>query len=203
MNSCRDFWNDLTEEMITKRLLQAYPLTNPWINSNGFRKAAVLIPLFCDQGEWQILFTRRTDRVQTHKGQVSFPGGGMEPWDDGPEETALRETFEEIGLPAVQVSILGKLADSPTISNFVITPVVGRITWPFEFILSPDEVGRVFTVPLWWLADEQNYELKPFVRINGHEEMVVQYHAYDNEIIWGVTGRLMVNLVQVLGESSN
>ncbi|MDD5168046.1 MAG: CoA pyrophosphatase, partial [Syntrophales bacterium] len=122
------------------------------------RPAAVLIPLIrmpIESGGpgWHILYTRRTDLVEHHKGQVSFPGGRRDPGDSSPEATALREACEEIGLNPADVHILGRMDDFLTVSNYRVTPVVGTMPWPYPLTLSPNEVSRVFTVPVDWLAD--------------------------------------------------
>ena len=112
------------------------------------RNAAVLVPLTYVQDEWHILFTRRTDRVQSHKGQVSFPGGASDEGETTPEQTALREADEEIGMHPADVQILGRLSQLITISSFRVTPVVGVIPFPYAFKVANIEVARVFTIPL-------------------------------------------------------
>ena len=131
------------------------------------RSAAVLVPLLCKNGAWQLLFTRRTEQVPHHKGQVSFPGGAHEPEDGNLVKTALREAAEEIGLQPADVRILGALGDMPSVSNYMITPIVGRITRPFEVKLSKYEVSRVFTIPLEWLADARHREMRPYKAADG------------------------------------
>src|SRR5512137_1302809 len=113
--------------------------------------AAVLIPLVRWMDEWQLVFTRRTETVEQHKGQVSFPGGGCDALESTPEATALREAWEEIGLQPGDVRLLGRLTDLITITGYRVTPVVGVIPWPYQLRLEPAEVGRVFTIPLLWL----------------------------------------------------
>ncbi len=167
--------------------------------TNGFRRAAVLIPLAWKGGEWQVLFTRRTEKVQSHKGQVSYPGGAVEPLDRSLEDAACRETYEEIGLAPDQIRIVGRLHDYPTISDFVITPIVGLIPWPVSFQVSAEEVQRVFFVPLHWLADPTHFEERPYLRQNGKVEPVIYYQHYDGEMVWGVTGRITVNFLKILG----
>lgn len=167
--------------------------------SDGYRRAAVLIPLVWKDEEWQVLFTRRTEMVQSHKGQVSFPGGAVEPGDRTLEDTARRETHEEIGLAPDEIRIVGRLNDYPTISDFLITPIVGLIPWPVSFHLSAEEVQRVFFVPLHWLADPTHFEERPYLRQNGKVEPVIYYQLYDGEMVWGVTGRITVNFLTILG----
>lgn len=191
----------LTEDEIIRRLNQnrgsyaAVPARD--FSQANLRPAAVLVPLLRANGEWQLLYTRRTETVQRHKGQVSFPGGAADPEDGSPEETALREAHEEIGLLPSDVSILGRLSFLATVTHYLITPVVGRIHWPSALHLSAGEVSRVFTIPLRWLADPANWELRPFQRV-GYYEDVIYYQPYDGEILWGATARITVEFLRVL-----
>ena len=111
------------------------------------------MPLVETENGWHILYTRRTERVESHKGQVSFPGGGCDAGETEPEQTALREAQEEIGVDPASVRVLGRLPNMITITAFRVTPVVGVIHWPAVFRLGEAEVERVFTIPLSWLAD--------------------------------------------------
>ncbi len=163
------------------------------------RCAAVLIPLLRSKGEWQVLFIRRTDTVQEHKGQVAFPGGGCEPQDKNQEETALREAQEEIGLQPQDVRILGRLPEFVTITNYSIAPFVGIFPWPYPLVMEPQEVDRIFTIPLGWLADPAHREVRSFVR-NGqvHRDGVIYFQPYDGELLWGASARMMVDLLHTL-----
>ncbi len=163
--------------------------------------AAVLIPFALLKDEWQIVFTRRTDTVEHHKGQVSFPGGGCETGEDSPDATALREAREEIGLAPEDVRLLGRMNDIITITNYRVTPIVGVIPWPYHFTPEPAEVGRVFTIPLLWLADRANWD-EQFINREGfsHPFPVVRYHSYDGEILWGATARITLDLLKTIME---
>lgn len=189
----------LSDEDISLRL--AKHLTNTPIQDLqvGWRKAAVLVPLLCRDEEWQILYTRRTDHVPHHKGQVSFPGGAYENQDADLIETALRESCEEIGLAPDSVQVLGQLPGMPTVSNYVITPIVGRITRPFKISLSEYEVSRVFTIPLSWLADSSHREMRPYQALDGRVFDVIFYQPYDDEILWGATAYMTVKFLEALG----
>lgn len=158
--------------------------------------AAVLIPLVQDGGEWHILYTRRTQRVESHKGQVSFPGGGCDEGETSPEQTALREAAEEIGVDPAMVRLLGRLEAMITISSFRVTPVVGALPWPTVFRLNEHEVERVFTVPLSWLANPENRWEFAFP---GNKRGVVVYHPYDGELVWGATARITVDFLRAIG----
>jgi 8-oxo-dGTP pyrophosphatase MutT (NUDIX family) len=164
-----------------------------------FRAAAVLIPLVCSQEEWNLIFTRRTELVQNHKGQVSFPGGAAEAEDICREDTALRETYEEVGIERANVEILGCMWDMPTITGFVITPVVGRVVWPLDMRLAAEEVSRAFIVPLNWLADPENREEVEITLPDGRQEKVIHFKLYDGERIWGATARIAINFLRVIG----
>jgi 8-oxo-dGTP pyrophosphatase MutT (NUDIX family) len=163
--------------------------------ADSLKCAAVLVPLVWHSDEWHILFTRRTDRVESHKGQVSFPGGACDDGESTPEETALREAAEEIGLSAKDVRVLGRLNEMVTISYYRVTPVVGVIRWPAVFRPASEEVARIFTMPLAWLAEKSNrWEFT----LPGRSRSVIFYHPYDGELLWGATARMTVEFVNAL-----
>jgi 8-oxo-dGTP pyrophosphatase MutT (NUDIX family) len=193
----------IPEEFIKDRIKNSvHPsfMETPFEEFKGpVRRAAVLIPLAPVANEWHLLFTRRTDFVDHHKGQVSFPGGRMDSDDESSEATALRETFEEIGVRPEDVQLLGALGEYLTVSNYLVTPIVGIIPWPYTFTIHTPEVERIFTIPLDWLAD-------PIHR----QEMVrketgrgfITYLPYDGELLWGVTARITVSFLSALGIAS-
>ncbi|MFN2230957.1 MAG: NUDIX hydrolase, partial [Anaerolineae bacterium] len=110
------------------------------LSDSSLTCAAVLIPLLFREGEWCVLVTQRTQHVEHHKGQISFPGGACDPEDASLEATALREVHEEIGLPSEALEILGALDDLQTITDFAVTPFVGVIRQPAAYRLNPAEV---------------------------------------------------------------
>ncbi len=158
----------------------------------------MLIPLLCEGERWHLLFIRRTETVQDHKGQVSFPGGAYEAEDASMEATALRETWEEVGIPPAEINLLGTMPVFSTISSFAITPVVGQIPWPYPLKLEPAEVSRVFTIPIEWLADPVHWSEKPYVRPNGRQEKVIFFELYDGELLWGITARITLDFLKLL-----
>ncbi len=195
---------NLTEDYISQRLDAAMQSA---ADSDGYaeidvnsetrlRCAAVLIPLTHVNGEWHLLFTRRTDRVQSHKGQVSFPGGACDEGETTPEQTALREAEEEIGLRPEDVKILGRISQLITITSFRVSPIVGVIPWPYTFKVSGIEVARVFTIPVRWLSDRNNY-WEFFGRDS--ERSLIAFHPYDGELLWGATARMTLTFLKTIG----
>ena len=166
------------------------------VSIDGYRTAAVLVPIILGPGDPELLFTKRTELVETHKGQVSFPGGMMDPGDDSVERTALREAREEIGLPDSAVEISGLLDDHPTPTGFVITPVVGIIELLPPLTPNMDEVADVFQVPLSFFAMPGNgrSEHRGF-RGTQHE---VWYYQYGPHSIWGATAMIIRSLMKRL-----
>jgi 8-oxo-dGTP pyrophosphatase MutT (NUDIX family) len=195
---------DLTQEYIAQKLRDARKNAD---DSDGYaeipvkpttrlRCAAVLIPLAWSGGEWHVLYTRRTDRVQSHKGQVSFPGGACDDGETTPEQTALRETEEEIGMRRKDVTVLGRLSQLITITSYRVTPVVGVIPFPYAFKVAGVEVARVFTIPLLWLSDRNNY-WEFFLRDS--DRSLITYHPFDGELLWGATARMTVTFLKTIG----
>lgn len=196
---------EFTESEISRRLTAAIPLPAELNNTAGWapavtQPAAVLIPFLRLGNEWHVLFTRRTELVANHKGQVAFPGGRADPADPSPEFTALREAQEEIGLDPADVRVLGRLPELPTVTNYCVTPIVGVIPWPYPLRLAAIEVFRAFSIPLAWLADPAHHEIRTRT-IPGFAAPipVVYFQPYDGEILWGVSAHIMVNLLAVLG----
>ena len=164
--------------------------------------AAVLIPLYLDHGDWHLLYTRRTHSVDVHRGQVAFPGGRIEPGDCSAAGAALRESEEEIGLRAADVRVLGLLNPLLTVTQFVVTPVIGVIPWPYPLRPNHKEVAKCFGVPLHWLAESANLEVhsrQPLVP--GLSVQVYTFKPYEGEVIWGVTARITKSLLDLLAGS--
>ena len=160
--------------------------------------AAVLILLHQREDDAHVVFTERTIHVEHHKGQISFPGGACDQRDDCLETTALRETFEEIGVRPEHVSLIGQLDDMVTISNFKVTPFVGLLTYETEypFVLNEHEVAQLVQVPLSFLTDERNMELE--VRQHQGREVLVPAFTYNGLRIWGATARMLHQLLEIV-----
>ncbi len=184
-------------------LLCKLEIPKPELSSTP-HEAAVLIPLYFYNGFWNLLFTRRNQGLNDHSGQVSFPGGRSDPGDKDKNATALRETFEEIGIAFKDVDVLGKLPDILTITNFNVTPVVGVIPWPYPLNIAEHEVSRVFSVPLQWLADKNNFVIKEkYYPGKADSVSVIYYHEYEGEILWGVTARIVATFIAILSIDYN
>ena len=158
--------------------------------------AAVLIPVVARGDGVTMLLTQRTNDLAHHPGQISFPGGHVERGDITPEETALRETEEEVGIHRRHIKIIGRLADYWTRTGFSVVPVVGVVTPPFDVKPDPSEVAEVFEVPFDFLMDPKN-----------HERHSREYHGttrhfyampYNEFYIWGATAGMLVDLYNVL-----
>jgi 8-oxo-dGTP pyrophosphatase MutT (NUDIX family) len=164
----------------------------------GARAAAVLVPLLEDP-EPSLIFTVRTDTLPSHKGQISFPGGSIDPTDPSPEAAALRETQEEIGLDPSAVRVIGELDTTPTfVSGYVITPIVGWLAHRPELQPNPAEVADVLEVPLADLTDEIRRE--PGFSHSG-QSYPTEAWIWNGHVIWGVTARLLRLLLTRLAEA--
>jgi 8-oxo-dGTP pyrophosphatase MutT (NUDIX family) len=184
---------ELTEQFI-RDALGAYRPSG--MQRPGFRPSAVLVPLLEQEGAWHLLFTKRSEDLEHHRGQVSFPGGALEA-DETAEDGALRETFEEISIGAGHIHLVQRLDELWTPSGFVITPVVGFLHSTETLLPSAAEVSRVFTVPLHLFALPDAAEIRT-VSVNGYTRKVYFYH-HDSETIWGATAFILRNLLRVLG----
>jgi 8-oxo-dGTP pyrophosphatase MutT (NUDIX family) len=159
-------------------------------------RAGVLIPLLQRDNGLELLFTRRTDTVLTHKGQISFPGGQREESDLVTVETALRESYEEIGLEPSRVTVLGELDDVFTaVSSFVITPVVGLVEGGIDDLrLAPDEVKSLLMVPVNRLFDADVHTIE--TRSVGEQQYRIHYYTIGDDVIWGATGRIVYQFLK-------
>ena len=204
--------SELSEAEIQERLHFAnrLPRPDPILEYPGLpdaafgqpRKAAVLLPLIPHRDGWHLLLTRRNSKLPEHSGQVAFPGGRSESGEASPEQTALREAYEEVGIAPQDVRLLGSLNDYWTISNYWVTPVVGTLPWPYPLRLARDEVARAFTIPLKWLADPKNYELRlQEMPIPLPPAQVVYYKTYRGELLWGASARFVLALIHVLNKN--
>jgi 8-oxo-dGTP pyrophosphatase MutT (NUDIX family) len=180
-----------------RRRLEVYQPRH--IEPKGLPLAAVLVPLYEREGELNVVFTKRTDRVQHHRGEISFPGGAMDPGDNDLAATALRECEEEIGLHAEHIQMIGQLDDVVTVSSFHVSVYVGELRQshsPYVWQPHEHEVAEVLEVPLRHLLDVSNLVEVP--RQRDGELIIMEGFRFGDHIIWGATGRMLRNFLDVV-----
>lgn len=195
-------FNRLSAQQISQCLTTQSEVTHDipqQCSDSELQQAAVLIPFVVLNDEWHLVFIRRAAHDKDpHGGQVAFAGGKYEPDDRDLLATALREAEEEIGIRPHDVTILGRLNHHHSISRFKITPVVAQLPWPYLFVPDRQEVARVFTIPLQWLADPAHHRVEQR-RLNGHDPFPVTYFKeYDGELLWGASARITLSLISML-----
>ena len=184
-----------------RRCLLTEPRHTSFIGDDGapddqLVPAAVLFPIVMHGESPSVLLTQRTDDLKHHPGQISFPGGRVEEGDVSSAATALREAWEEVGLPSSQVEVLGYLPEYRTGTGYRITPVVGLVTPPFTLHLDAGEVAEAFEVPLSFLLDTANH--REYER--EYQGRMRRYFAmpYERYFIWGATAGIIVLLTRAL-----
>lgn len=197
--------DNLTTKQITEKISKPTQSTFDLADKladTAYKQASVLIPFVRINDAWHIVFIRRAESEKDqHSGQVAFVGGKAEDFDKSAVNTALRETQEEIGVIPDDVEVLGKLGFHYSVSHFEITPVIATMSWPCDLTLDPAEVSEVFTLPLSWLADENNYEIKTRQLTDSNQKVpVIYYKKYKGQLLWGATARMMLSLIKTLQE---
>ena len=190
------------DESFDPSLAPESPYPADYIQSN-LVPAAVLLPFFYHEHAWHLLFIRRTYNLKDrHRGQVAYPGVRCNPEDQDSEHTALREAWEETGMVPRDIKILGRLRDLVTITSYCVTPIIGVIPWPVPLVPQPDEVSRIFSIPLLWLANEANRAVRcREIQVLGQEVPVIYFQPYDGETLWGASARITLLLLEALGFS--
>lgn len=186
------------KQHIQKHLNQQLIAHDVWLGSalNSERAAAVLFPFYWQDDEPWVLLTQRHSQLKHHSGQVSFPGGAYENQDKNIRHTALRETHEEIGVPKQRIDLWGFLDSVESISGFYVTPFVGEIKQADKLTLCRDEVERTFGVPFrFFQAPENriNHRIKTSDGVKEYAEF-----TYNDDVIWGLTAQIIVQLVNRL-----
>ncbi|MDH6420813.1 8-oxo-dGTP pyrophosphatase MutT (NUDIX family) [Polynucleobacter sphagniphilus] len=159
-------------------------------------RAAVLIPLVLQSEGLAVLLTQRTNHLRDHAGQISFPGGRMDEGDKDAIDTALRESQEEIGLSADHVEIIGCLPEYLTVSGYSVTPIIGLVKPQAEYVLDEFEVADVFEVPLCFLMNPENHQVRVWESAQGSRRFYAM--PYENRFIWGATAGMLRNLYHLL-----
>jgi 8-oxo-dGTP pyrophosphatase MutT (NUDIX family) len=193
----------LTPAVLSERLARVAPPPEPQDLHMSFipegaraTEAAVLVPIVNRDGALQVLLTQRTSHLSAHAGQISFPGGRVEAEDSGREDTALRETEEEIGLARTRIMLVGRLPVYEIPSGFRITPIVGWIEPPFDLTLDPFEVASVFEAPLEHFIDAARYQRREY-RFKGRHRHYMAI-PYQGRYIWGATAGMLYSLARML-----
>ena len=167
--------------------------------SATLKPAGVLIPLFDrPQTGLSMLLTQRSAELRMHAGQVSFPGGRMEPEDSDIAQTALRETSEEVGLASEVINVVGYLPPMPTITGYAVTPVVGIVDDQASAVADRQEVEFVFEVPLDYLLDDGNRRVVER-DVHGKVLPMIEFH-FDGHRIWGATAMMIIEFIKIINK---
>ncbi len=167
------------------------------LEGGPFKPAAVLVPIQERENADYLVLTKRAEMLNSHRGQVAFPGGRVDPKDHGDLEAALRESYEEIGIEPCHVRLLGQLDQVTAAANYLVTPFVGLIPFPYDFHLNPAETEAVFSVPITALLDPGCFRVESrFYPAHRRGEPI--YHFYYNGWdIWGATARIVKQLLEL------
>jgi 8-oxo-dGTP pyrophosphatase MutT (NUDIX family) len=166
----------------------------------GLLRSAVLVPITYINGELKLIYTRRSTDLVRHKGQVSFPGGLIEPGDKSPTDTALRETCEEINICEQQIDLIGCLKPFNSQTGYYIYPVVGFLHDLNGLQRNGTEVDRIFCIPLAWLSDPKNSMLTDYLASDGTTRKVWFYEKYEAEVLWGITAFITKTFLDLILE---
>jgi len=158
--------------------------------------AAVLLPLFVKEGEFHVLFTKRTPHLTHHSGEISFPGGVRDPGDRDSADTALREAWEEVGIAPADVEVLGELDDCHSIHNYLVTPVVGIFPPGYQLTVNDAEIERLIEVPLSHFSKPGVFRSELW-EWQG-KRRPVYFYRYGSDEIWGLTARILKQFLDVL-----
>jgi 8-oxo-dGTP pyrophosphatase MutT (NUDIX family) len=170
----------------------------PAVSTNGKKAAAVLLPLTVHRDELVMLYTHRSNSIRRHRGQVSFPGGMEEAADRSYMDTALRETYEEIGIQPQQVEVFGRLPSLISTSGYPIHPYVGYIHEMNGLRKNIEEVEKIFCIPLSWLLVEENLSQEDYRGSSGEVHKVWTFREYEGEKVWGLTAEITRRFIEKL-----
>ncbi len=181
---------------LKKRIKKALDAHRRVPMARGPVPSAVLVPVFPRDGEYHILFTKRTENMNHHRGEISFPGGVSQPEDKDALQTALRETMEEVGIPPADIEILGTLDDFYSIHGYLITPFVGMLPEGCKYNLNSREIERIIEVPVRHLLNPEVYRVENW-SWKGRTHPVC-FYTYGDDEIWGVTGAILKQFLDLV-----
>jgi 8-oxo-dGTP pyrophosphatase MutT (NUDIX family) len=197
---------DRIAEVLAKRTKSAVPLGDEAgeggeRGGEGHREpplmpAAVLLPLFEKDSAIHVLLTRRTEEVGAHRGQISFPGGRRDDGDRSLLQTALRECEEEIGVPASSIQVLGELDDLVTVTDFIVSPYVGLIPYPYPLRVSHREIAEIIEIPLATFLEPERLRVSRRMEYRGKPH-VTYFFDIGPHVVWGVTARILLHLLEI------
>lgn len=188
------------DEFIQRFQMQPLPTSvHTFRYQHKLKSAAVLIPIVSNENRLDVLLTKRASHLTHHPGQISFPGGKVEPYDNDITATALRETQEEIGLQSTFIDVLGQLKPYQTISGYEITPIVAMVTGNGSYQIDENEVSEVFQVPLSHFLQRQHHIQVPFYHQGIHHN--VHFMPYQQYNIWGATAAILHDLSVLLNHN--
>ena len=186
---------ELTLDLIKDTLAQRERVTAA---ADGLMPAAVMLLLYPKDGEFCVLLNKRSMTVEHHKGEMSFPGGARDPEDDDFEATARRETEEEMGIARDDITILGRLDDNVTRSNFIVKVFVGTIPYPYEFKPSSHEIAEVVEIPMSVLRDPGT--IRWASRIEEGKRIAVRSYGYQHHLVYGATAKILDQFLDIVEE---
>lgn len=157
------------------------------------KTAAVLVPFILREDGLRLLLTQRSNNLRHHPGQISFPGGRFEEYDENLKTTALRETFEETGIETKHISIFGQLGQYQTISNYIVTPYLAEVSKQYQLKVDQNEVADVFEVPWKFFFERENHHQLSVNRMGS--SMDIHFMPYNERFIWGTTALMIHDLV--------
>ncbi len=189
MNYCGKDFTENIKKILSSRKRRV-------IEHPPFSHAAVLVALFKKAEACHLLFTKRSEQVKYHKGEISFPGGVVDEEDKELIGTALREAFEEIGLKETDVQIIGVLDDIVTTTEFIVTPIVGLFPYPYPFKVSEVEIAELIEVPLSFLLVEDNLSKREIFQ--GGQKEIIYFYQYGQHTIWGATARILKQFLDLI-----
>ena len=186
----------LTPPELIKQALAKHAVER--VDGNGMMPASVMILLYLKEGEYCILLNKRSEEVEHHKGEMSFPGGARDPEDEDSLETALRETEEEMGIKREDITVLGEMDEIVTRSNFQVSVFAGTIEYPYKFTPSAIEIAEVVEFPVSALIDPVNRRVE--TRWVKGMPLTSYSYAHEEHVVFGATARILQSCIEILDD---